>query len=158
MQIVGKCLVLIALASGSLHAQEQFFVFPQFADGYFADGTWYRSTIMIQSWLPSPAAQCTLRLNGMSANFPNASGSLFSFTVPADEQLPTATYRLVIDRKIPKSEAILALETVLALNQVGVAPLGDKFLKVVALSQVKTEAPDMITGSTPDPASTSQRK
>ena len=66
------------------------------------------------------------------------------------QQLPTATYRLVIDRKIPKSEAILALETILALNQVGVAPLGDKFLKVVALSQVKTEAPQMITGSTLD--------
>lgn len=64
------------------------------------------------------------------------------------QQLPTATYRLVIDKKIPKSEAVLALETVLALNQVGVAPLGDKFLKVVALSQVKTEAPEMITGST----------
>jgi general secretion pathway protein D len=66
------------------------------------------------------------------------------------QQLPTATYRLVIDRKIPKSEAILALETVLALNQVGVAPLGDKFLKVVALSQVKTEAPEMVAGSTLD--------
>ncbi len=66
------------------------------------------------------------------------------------QQLPTATYRLVIDKKIPKSEAVLALETVLSLNQVGVAPLGDKFLKVVALSQVKTEAPEMITGSTFD--------
>lgn len=66
------------------------------------------------------------------------------------QQLPTANYRLVIDRKIPKSEAILALETVLSLNQVGVAPLGDKFLKVVALSQVKTEAPEMIVGSTLD--------
>ena len=64
------------------------------------------------------------------------------------QQLPTATYRLVIDKQIPKSEAVLALETVLALNQVGVAPLGDKFLKVVALSQVKTEAPEMISGST----------
>ncbi len=64
------------------------------------------------------------------------------------QQLPTATYRLVIEKKIPKSEAILALETVLALNQVGVAPLGDKFLKVVALSQVKTEAPEMLSGST----------
>ncbi len=70
------------------------------------------------------------------------------------QQLPTATYRLVIDKKIPKSEAVLALETVLSLNQVGVAPLGDRFLKVVALSQVKTEAPEMIMGSTLDqPAS-----
>jgi len=66
------------------------------------------------------------------------------------QQLPTATYHLVIDRKLPKSEAVLALETILSLNQVGVAPLGDKFLKVVALSQVKTEAPEMIVGSTLD--------
>ncbi len=64
------------------------------------------------------------------------------------QQLPTATYRLVIDKKLPKSEAVLALETILSLNQVGVAPLGERFLKVVALSQVKTEAPEMITGST----------
>jgi len=64
------------------------------------------------------------------------------------QQLPTAEYRLVIDRKLPKSEAVLALETVLALNQVGVAPLGEKFLKVVALAQIKTEAPEMIIGST----------
>ncbi|HVU22631.1 MAG TPA: secretin N-terminal domain-containing protein [Opitutus sp.] len=70
------------------------------------------------------------------------------------QQLPTASYHLVIDRRLPKSEAVLALETVLALNQVGVAPLGDKFLKVVALAQVKTEAPEMILGSTLDyPAS-----
>ena len=66
------------------------------------------------------------------------------------QQLPTATYHLVIDKKITKGEAILALETELSLNQVGVAPLGDKFLKVVALAQVKTEAPEMITGSTFD--------
>lgn len=64
------------------------------------------------------------------------------------QQLPTATYHLVIDKKIPKSEAILALETVLSLNQVGVATLGDKFLKVVALAQTKNEAPEMIMGST----------
>ncbi|MCR6654609.1 MAG: type II secretory pathway, component PulD [Opitutus sp.] len=64
------------------------------------------------------------------------------------QQLPSANYHLVIDRKIPKAEAILALETVLALNQVGVTPLGDKFLKVVALAQLKTEAPEMITEST----------
>ncbi len=64
------------------------------------------------------------------------------------QQLPTATYRLVIDRKLPKSEAVLALETILSLNQVAVAPMGDKLMKVVALAQAKTEAPEMITGST----------
>src|SRR3954462_2802889 len=55
------------------------------------------------------------------------------------QQLQTATYNLKINKPIPKSEAILAIETVLALNQVGVVPLGDKFLKVVNLQQVKQE-------------------
>jgi general secretion pathway protein D len=68
-------------------------------------------------------------------------------TILRPQQLPTATYHLVIEKKIPKSEAILALETVLSLNQVGVAPMGDKFLKVVALAQTKNEAPEMIAGS-----------
>jgi general secretion pathway protein D len=64
------------------------------------------------------------------------------------QQLPTANYHFVYDRKLPKSEAILALETILSLNQVGVTPMGEKFLKVVALAQLKTEAPEMLTGST----------
>lgn len=66
--------------------------------------------------------------------------------------LPTAEYTLVIDRPIPRSELVLAIETLLALNQIGVAPLGDRFLKVVALAQVKTEAPEMILGSAFDQA------
>lgn len=61
--------------------------------------------------------------------------------------LPTAEYTLVIDRPIPRSELVLAIETLLALNQIGVAPLGDRFLKVIALAQAKTEAPEMISGS-----------
>ena len=69
-------------------------------------------------------------------------------------QLTTATYNIKIDRPIPKREAILAIETVLALNKIGLAPLGERFLKVVNLQEVKTEAPEMITGTTLDrPAS-----
>jgi general secretion pathway protein D len=64
--------------------------------------------------------------------------------------LPPATYNLRIDKPIPKSEAILAIETVLQLNGIGVVPQGDKFMKVVALQFVRTEAPEMITGSTLD--------
>jgi len=71
-------------------------------------------------------------------------------TILSPGTLPTATYRLVINRPIPKSELVLALETILELNQVGVIPLGDRFLKVVALSQAKAEAPEFITGSTLD--------
>ncbi len=64
--------------------------------------------------------------------------------------LPVATYNLKIDKPIPKSEAILAIETVLQLNGIGVVPLGDNMLKIVALQFVRTEAPEMITGSTLD--------
>jgi general secretion pathway protein D len=59
---------------------------------------------------------------------------------------------ITLDRKKPisRGEAILALETLLSLNQIGVSPQGDIFLKVVALGQVKTEAPTLISGSTLD--------
>ncbi len=61
--------------------------------------------------------------------------------------LPTATYNLKISKPIPKSEAVLAIETVLALNGVGVAPQGDKFLIVTPLTLTRTTSPEMITGS-----------
>lgn len=65
-------------------------------------------------------------------------------------QLPTATYSLRISRPIPRAELVTALETLLALNGVSVTPMGDRFLKVTALSQAKSEAPEMITGSSLD--------
>ncbi len=69
-------------------------------------------------------------------------------------QLTTATYNLKIDKPVPKSEAILYIETVLAMNGVGISPLGDRALKVVNLQNVKSEAPEMLTGSAFDqPAS-----
>jgi len=68
-------------------------------------------------------------------------------TILRPQALPAATYTLKLN-KVPKSEAVTALETLLALNGVGVSPLGDKFLKVVPLVSVKTEAPEMIDGST----------
>ncbi|MFA5058800.1 MAG: secretin N-terminal domain-containing protein [Opitutaceae bacterium] len=49
---------------------------------------------------------------------------------------------------MPKSEVILALETMLDLSGIAISPLGDRFLKVVPLGQVRTEAPEMIEGST----------
>jgi general secretion pathway protein D len=80
-------------------------------------------------------------------------GALETYTgriVLRPQALPAATYSLKIDRPIPKSELVLALETLLTLNQVGVSALGDKFLKVVPLAQVKSEAPEFIEGSTLD--------
>ena len=49
---------------------------------------------------------------------------------------------------MPKSEATLALETMLELSGIAASPLGDHFLKIVPIGQVKMESPEMIDGST----------
>ena len=67
------------------------------------------------------------------------------------QALPAAVVTLNITRPMPKSEAIRAVISVLNLNNIGVIEMGDKFLKVVALAnQARTEAPEMIVGSTLD--------
>jgi general secretion pathway protein D len=66
------------------------------------------------------------------------------------QQLTTATYNIRIKKPLPKSEALLYIETVLALNNIGIAPLGDKLIKVVDAGRVKQEAPEMINGSSLD--------
>ncbi|MEY4939305.1 MAG: hypothetical protein RIQ93_1040 [Verrucomicrobiota bacterium] len=75
-------------------------------------------------------------------------------TVLRPAQLPTTTYNIKIDKPVPKSQAILAIETVLALNNVGVVKLGDRFLVVTQLAMTARNSPEMITGSAFDhPAS-----
>lgn len=63
------------------------------------------------------------------------------------QQLTTATYNLKIKKPVTKAEAIVAIETALAINGIGLSPLGEKFLKVVNIQQVRQEAPEMLTGS-----------
>jgi len=43
-------------------------IFPQFANGQFADGTYYRSTLMISNPDASVIATCNLKLNGLTVN------------------------------------------------------------------------------------------
>lgn len=64
--------------------------------------------------------------------------------------LPTAPggFNLTISRPIPKSEAIRYIETILALNNIAVIPMGSDALKVVPLTQARIEAPQLIQGST----------
>ncbi|HVU17480.1 MAG TPA: secretin N-terminal domain-containing protein [Candidatus Didemnitutus sp.] len=64
------------------------------------------------------------------------------------QQLPATSLVLSINHPIPKAEAVQALETELSLNQIGIAPMGDRFLKVTPLAQVRSEAPELIEGST----------
>jgi general secretion pathway protein D len=71
-------------------------------------------------------------------------------TILRPQMLPTATITIKINQPMAKSDVVLALETVLSLNQIGVVPMGTKFLKVVPLTQTKGEAPEFIDGSTLD--------
>lgn len=71
-------------------------------------------------------------------------------TVLRPQQLPTPTFAINLKRQLPKSEAILALETLLNLNGIGIVPVGDKFMKVVDLPRMRMEAPRLIEGSTLD--------
>ncbi|MEO7799396.1 MAG: secretin N-terminal domain-containing protein [Opitutaceae bacterium] len=61
--------------------------------------------------------------------------------------LPAGNYTIDI-RNIRTSEAIIALETLLSMNGIAVTPMNDRMMKVTALNIAKTEAPEMITGST----------
>lgn len=69
-------------------------------------------------------------------------------TILRPQALPTATITLTLKGSVTREEAIRALETVLSLNGVAITPLDDKFLKVTALAMAKSEAPELIDGST----------
>lgn len=63
-------------------------------------------------------------------------------------QLPEATFTLTLDKPLPKSEALRALETLFNLQGIGFSPLGERFIKVSQLQLTRTEAPEFIEGST----------
>ncbi len=69
-------------------------------------------------------------------------------TILRPQALPVATITLTLKGNVTRDEAIRALETLLALNGIGISPLDDKFLKVTALASAKAEAPELIDGST----------
>ncbi len=77
-------------------------------------------------------------------------------TVLRPNALPATSISLTIDRPMSKTEARQVLETVLILNGIAVAPLGEKYLKVVPLNIARTEAPYFIEGSTLDLPPTGQ--
>lgn len=64
------------------------------------------------------------------------------------QNLPAVTLSLRLQEKVTKDEAIQAIETLLNLNGIAVTPLGDRFLKITPLSAAKSEAPELIEGST----------
>jgi general secretion pathway protein D len=71
-------------------------------------------------------------------------------TILRPQALPTPTFTLTTKEPLPKSEALRALETLLNLNQIGLVRMGDKFLKVIPLQNVRMESPQIIEGSSLD--------
>ena len=68
-------------------------------------------------------------------------------TVLRAQNTPQVTFSLVVQQPISTEEALLAIETTLTMNGIAVAPLGDKFIKVVPIGNARTEAPELITVS-----------
>jgi general secretion pathway protein D len=66
------------------------------------------------------------------------------------QQLPTPTFTFNSHGAITKRDAIIAIESLLSLNNIAVAPLGEKFIKVVVITNIKTEAPELVLGSLAD--------
>lgn len=69
-------------------------------------------------------------------------------TLLRPQALPSATITVNLRESVTKEEAIRALETLLNLNGVALTPLGDRFIKVTALNVAKSEAPELLEGST----------
>ncbi len=66
------------------------------------------------------------------------------------QQLPTPTFTFNSHGPISRQDAIIAIESLLSLNNIAVAPLGEKFIKVVVITNIRTEAPELVVGSLRD--------
>lgn len=69
-------------------------------------------------------------------------------TVLRPAGLPATSLSFSLNQKVSREEARQALETLLALNGIAVTPLGERYLKVTALANARSEAPEFIEGST----------
>ena len=84
--------VTVLLVSAPAFSQAQFHVFPQFADGRAADGTYYRSTLVILPWSGAAAPNCTFVLYGMTATFDGGpTGYYFTTYVPPGMMMSATT-------------------------------------------------------------------
>lgn len=71
-------------------------------------------------------------------------------SVVRPQQLPTPMFTFNSHGPITKRDAIIAIESLLSLNNIAVAPLGEKFIKVVVITNIRTEAPELVVGSLRD--------
>ena len=69
-------------------------------------------------------------------------------SVLRSEKIPIKPFQMLIKQPITHAEALLAIETTLQMNDIAVAPLGERFIKVVPLATARIESPELIEGST----------
>ena len=79
------CVLFLGAMSTPTAAQGTFHVFPQFADGTFSDGSFFRSTLTIAPWLSD--ANCAITLRGLSVDFGTGTNSSFTTTTIPEEGL-----------------------------------------------------------------------
>lgn len=66
------------------------------------------------------------------------------------QALPTPEISFDSRGPISRQDAVLAIESLLSLNGIAIAPLGEKFIKVVPTASVRTEAPELVVGTLAD--------
>jgi len=74
--------------------------------------------------------------------------ALTEMTLLRPQTLPNIQLNLSLKKRVTKAEAIRAIETLLSLNGIAVTALDDSFLKITPLTGAKSEAPELIRGST----------
>ncbi|MEM9157769.1 MAG: secretin N-terminal domain-containing protein [Verrucomicrobiota bacterium] len=70
--------------------------------------------------------------------------------------LPNPEIYFDIPENMTKQELVLALESVLSINGIGIAPMGEKFIKVVAIGNISKESPELVVGTLAERAPSSQ--
>jgi len=66
------------------------------------------------------------------------------------QQLPTPEFTFNSRGPISREDAIIAVESLLSINGIGISPLGEKFLKVTPINTIGTEAPELVIASLRD--------
>lgn len=67
-------------------------------------------------------------------------------TILRAQNLPQLQVNFITSEPLDREEAIVALESLLALNGIAVVELGDKFMKAVVVNGVEGQAPELLVG------------
>ena len=64
------------------------------------------------------------------------------------DNLPKPVFNFDSQGEISKQEAITVIESLLSMNGIAIAEMGDKFLRIIPSTTLKNKAPDMLNSST----------